>query len=85
MSGAGVELPGANGGIESGEPTILPVEEAGPQAAMLRTAQTRSEPSWLDRSLREGLTPIAIMTGVLAIIALAVGVAIYRQRSGASS
>ncbi len=85
MTGAGVEPSGANDGIENGEPTILPVEEAGPQAAALRTTQTRSEPSWLDRSLREGLTPITIMIGVLAIIALAVGVAIYRQRSGASS
>jgi len=31
------------------------------------------------------LTPVAIMIGVLAVIALAVGVAIYRQRSNVSS
>ncbi|MCS6827762.1 MAG: hypothetical protein NZ553_14200 [Caldilinea sp.] len=85
MSGSAVEPSGANGDLESGEPTILPVEGAGPQAAMFETAPTRSEPSWLDRSIREGLTPIAIMTGILAIIALGVGIAIYRQRSDTSS
>lgn len=85
MSGSAVEPPGTNGEIESGEPTIIPLEETGRQAAaMAEASQTSSESGWLDRSLREGLTPAAIMVGILAVIALTVGIAIYRQRSSTS-
>lgn len=84
--GSAVEPADAGGALEGGEPTIIPLEETGPQAAaMADTSPGSVEPSWLDRSLREGLTPAAIMIGILAVIALMVGVAIYRQRSGTSS